>query len=225
MSSEAQYQNPVVAPPSAAAILRDDTNTAKYDDDVFVLVEKLLRQDQQSKHYQGLLELRINSDSVAYQKLHVYCERSLSGMQHQKSQLEASLRHATETCQALSQSLHLERDKVRGLESRLNELYPAVNSWLQRLSQYKQESGCVGDEGTMERFLLENQRQRELINCLQSLLHAREQAVQDLQATLDQLSQQPLKGNAGQGGLFRSSVCSSEESNVEIITDTPSTKG
>lgn len=188
------------------------------------MVEKLLRQEQQSKHYQGCLESRINSDSVAYQKLHVYCEKSLSGMQHQKSQLEMSLRHATETCQALTQSLHLERDKVRGLESRLNELYPAIDSWLQRLNQDKQGSGCVDVKGTMEPFLLENQRQRELINCLQTLLHVREQTVHDLQATLDQLSQRLPKGNTGQGGLFRSSVCSSEESNVEIITDAPSTR-
>jgi predicted nucleic acid-binding Zn-ribbon protein len=181
-----------------------------------------LRQEQQSKLYQGRLELRINSDSVAYQKLHLYCERSISGMQHQKSQLEFSLRHATETCQALSQSLHLERDKVRELESRLNEVYPNIHSWLHRLDQEKQRSGCADD--TMERLLLENQRQRDLINCLQSMLHAREQTVQDLQSTLDHLSQRLPQENAGQGGLFRSSVCSSEESNVEIITDTPSTK-
>lgn len=181
-------------------------------------------QEQQSKHYQGQLEFRINSDSVAYQKLHVYCERSLSGMQYQKSQLELSLRHATETCQALSQSLQLEREKVRGLESRLNDLYPAIDSWLQRWNQDKQGSGCVDDKGIMEHFLLENRCQRELINCLQSLLHAREQTVHDLQDTLDQLSQRLPIGNAGQGGLFRSSVCSSEESNIEIITDTPSTR-
>jgi hypothetical protein len=188
------------------------------------LVEKLLRQEQQSKHYQGLLESRINSDSAAYQKLHVNYERSLSGMHHQKSQLEVLLRHTTETCQALSQSLQLERDKVRGLESRLNDLYPAVDSWVQRLNQDRQESGGVDDKETMEHFLLENQRQRELINYLQSLVHTREQAVQHLQATLDQSSQRSPKGSTGQGGLFRSSVCSSEESSIEIITGTSSTK-
>jgi chromosome segregation ATPase len=188
------------------------------------LVERLLRQEQQSKLYQGRLELRINSDSMEYQKLHLNCERSLSGMHHQKLQLEFSLRHATETCQALSKSLQMEREKVRELEARLNELYPDIDAWLQRWAQEKHESGCVDDKETMNRLLLDNQRQRELISCLQSILHGREQTVQDLQATLNQLSQGLRKGNTGQGGLFRSSVCSSEESNVEIITETPSTK-
>jgi predicted nucleic acid-binding Zn-ribbon protein len=142
-------------------------------------------------------------------------------MQHQKSQLEVSLRHATETCQALSQSLHLERDKVRELESRLNEVYPNIDSWLHRLNQEKQNSRSADDKETMDRLLLENHRQRESINCLQSILHAREQTVQDLQSTLDQLSQRLPKEN---GGLFRSSVRSSEEPNVKIITNTPSTK-
>lgn len=183
-----------------------------------------MRQEQQSKLYQGRLELRINTDSVAYQKLHLYCERSISGMQHQKSQLEFSLRHATETCQALSQSLHLERDKVRELESRLNELYPELDSWLQRLNQEKHMSGCANDKETMERLLLENQRQRELIYYLQSILQTREQTVQDLRSTLDQSSQRLPEENTSQSGLFRSSVCSSEESEVEIITDAPLTR-
>lgn len=145
-------------------------------------------------------------------------------MQHQKSQLEFSLRHATETCQALSQSLHLERDKVRELESRLNELYPELDSWLQRLNQEKHMSGCAYDKETMERLLLENQRQRELIYYLQSILQAREQTVQDLRSTLDQLSHRLPEENTSRSGLFRSSVCSSEESEVEIITDAPSTR-
>lgn len=139
--------------------------------------------------------------------------------QHQKSQLECSLRTATEACEALSQNLHMERDKVRELESRVNELYPAIDSWVQQLNANKQQLSCVHDEGTMERILLENQRHRELIDCLQSALNTREQSVQNLQCTLDQLSQPLHEGSSNEGGFFGSSVCSSEESNVEIITD------
>ncbi|KAJ5302302.1 hypothetical protein N7508_007165 [Penicillium antarcticum] len=228
MPYEAQYQNSE-AVPSATTILQDNANTARYKCDIFFLVEKLLHQEQQSKYYQGRLEFRIHTDSVTYQKLHAYCmmlERSVSGSQHQRSQLEVSLRHATETCQVMSQSVRLEMDKVRELESRLNGLYPSVDSWLERLDKSRQKSESVDDRGTLEHLLSENQRQRESIDCLQSILHTREQTVQDLQATLDQLTQQLPQENTGEDGVFGShgpAVRSSEESSAEIITETPFT--
>lgn len=150
-----------------------------------------------------------------------------SGMQLEKAQFEASLRHAAEACHALAQDLCLERKKVQELESRLRELYPTINSWFQRLTPEGQKTAGFNEKEKMEHLLSENQHQRELIACLQSTLHSREQTVQDLKATLDQVVQELPSGKTCEDGMDtvaseRPSLCSSEGSCVEIITEKPS---
>lgn len=154
----------------------------------------------------------------------------LSGVEYQKSQLEASLRHAAEACQVMSRELGFERNKVQELESRLNDLYPTIESLLQRLSSDEQRSGYLNENGTVERLVEENQRQRELISWLQSTLQTRERTVQELKVTLDQVAQELLPGISCQDERERLTVeeptysSSEEESCVEIITEKPSSR-
>jgi small-conductance mechanosensitive channel len=143
-------------------------------------------------------------------------------MQHPKSQLEASVHHAGDACQAMFRDLGLERSKVQELESRLKELYPAISLLLllQRLTPDGQQTGCVDEECRRMSCQLyeENQHQQELIGCLQSTLHTHEQTVQELKAT----PAQTTRSEPDHFNNERPSVSSSEGSCVHIITEKPS---
>ncbi|KAJ5084792.1 hypothetical protein NUU61_009371 [Penicillium alfredii] len=197
---------------------------------ILVLLENLLRQEQQSKLYQGRLETRVYSDSVGYQKLRNHCiqlEKMVYGLEHHKSQQEATLRYTADVCQAISRDLALERNKVQELESRFNDVYPAIDKLLQRLTQDQNPPGSQDGMWTIQQLQHENLRQRELIACLQSTLQAREEMVQELQVALEQLTRELHRGNSNLNkpddltSNGTPSGCSDEESSVEIITKRP----
>lgn len=178
------------------------------------------------------MEAILYGESAAHQKLRGYCiqlQRVVSELQNQKSQLEASVRHATDCCHAISRDLGLERNKVQELESRLNELYPAINTLLLRLSPGGPNTGCIDEEciKTCCQLFQENQYQQEWISRLQSTLHSRERTVQELTALL---GQQVKQGNPPTMALglqadhnnAERSVSSSGSSSVDIITENPS---
>ncbi|KAJ5456070.1 uncharacterized protein N7458_004334 [Penicillium daleae] len=230
MSFLTQLQGFEPAPPSGSANHQDDTNTPIYEQNTFFLIEKLLRQEQLSKYYQGQLESKLYNDSAEYQKLRAHClqlERVVSGVQQQKSHLEASLAHTAEACRVMARDLGLERTKVQELETRLNELYPAIDSLLQILTPEENKAG-LQDKAANGHLLLENQQQQELIAYLQSTLHDREQAVKELRISLDQAIQELRAGDPSQFELGNYTVDgesngeSSEGSCVEIITEKPS---
>ena len=151
----------------------------------------------------------------------------VSGVEYQRSQLDSSLRHTTEACQAMSRELGFERGKVQELESRLNDLYPTIDSLLQRLPSDEERLDSFNEKRTIDSLLHESQQQRELISWLQSSLQARERTVQQLKVTLDQVAQELPSGISNQDEPDKLSIeepaaSSSEESCVEIITEKPS---
>ncbi|KAJ5152444.1 hypothetical protein N7492_009724 [Penicillium capsulatum] len=204
------------APPCKDEAYQNHTNTFKYDRGTFGFIEELLRQEQRSKHYQEQLESRIYADSAEYQRARAYSlqlQRTVSGVQYHKSQLEASLAYMTEACRATSRDLALQRTKVQELESRLNELYPNMDLLLQKLSQEAHKARCPNGEAANGHLLLEIQRQQELIISLQSTLDKRERAIQELQsATLNQ-------DDLNQSTIDEINDGSSDASSVAIITE------
>lgn len=121
-------------------------------------------------------------------------------MRYQRWELEMSLRYAKEACQAFTECLQSERDKIQELESHLNKLYLAIDSW--RLSQDKQKSGCFDDEGTIERLLLNKQPRQKFINTSKDVLCTDEQSIQGIYAYIDRMFQKVHKRKIGQGELF-----------------------
>lgn len=193
--------------------------------DTLPLIEELLRQEQRSRHYQERLQSQIYAVSTDYQKVRAYClqlQRMVSGEQHHKSQLEASLAYMLEACRVMARDLELERTRVQALESCLNDLYPKVDSLLQELDNYKTESLSNEVNGHL---LLENQQQQTLVTSLESKLYAHEQVIQELKASLGNTLQ---SGRHSQGELGQSTIeeaegqddgSSSEGSCIEIITE------
>lgn len=147
------------------------------------------------------------------------------GLQHQKSELEASLAHMAEACRIMARDLGLEKAKAQELESRLTELYPSIDSLLQKLTPAEHKAGHPNYEEVNGHLLLENQRQRELIMSLQSTLQAREEAMQGLRSTLDRTVQELRLTNHVQHEPDRfnpdETKDDSSESCLEIITEKP----
>ncbi|KAJ5783425.1 hypothetical protein N7516_007311 [Penicillium verrucosum] len=157
--------------------------TFNYQKRLYSLMDKLLRQEQESRRYHGHLESKINVDSSTYLKLRDYCvqvERKVSALEYIRSQQETSLRFAVESCQVMSNNLNLQRNKVNQLESRLIHLYPAIDEMLCSLN----DNDGTQKSQNMEQLLQENQRQRELNTYLQGALSAREEMLQDLKTSL-----------------------------------------
>lgn len=151
-------------------------------------MDKLLRQEQESRRYHGHLESKINVDSSTYLKLRDYCvqiERKVSALEYIRSQQEASLRFAVESCQVMSNNLNLQRNKAHQLESRLIDLYPAIDEMLHSLNEISSHHVSKNSQ-KIEQLLKENQHQRELNNYLQGALSAREEVLQDLKRFLAQ---------------------------------------
>ncbi|KAJ5639164.1 uncharacterized protein N7484_007026 [Penicillium longicatenatum] len=194
------------------------------EQNVLILVEKLLLQDQQAKYYQGQLESRIYSDNAAFQRLRVYCvqlEKMASSLESQKSLQETSFRSAAETCQLMARDLSLERARVQELESRLNDLYPTIETFLKG-STVGQSRHCETE--VMRELQQENYYQRELITCLQSALQAREETVEELKLSLKE-TLQAIQGGSGDNTPRQPKVdetySSDEDGSVEIITNRP----
>lgn len=146
-------------------------------------MDTLLRQEQESRRYHGHLESKINVDSSTYLKLRDYCvqvERKVSALEYTRSQQEASLRFAVESCQVMSNNLSLQRNKANQLESRLIHLYPAIDKMLSSLNG----NDASLNSQKIEQLLQENQHQRELNTYLQGALSAREEMLQDLKSSL-----------------------------------------
>lgn len=146
-------------------------------------MDKLLRQEQESRRYHGHLESKINVDSSTYLKLRDYCvqiERKVSALEYIRSQQETSLRFAVESCQVMSNNLNLQRNKANQLESRLIHLYPAIDEMLCSLN----DNDGTQKSQNIEQLLQENQHQRELNTYLQGALSAREEMLQDLKTSL-----------------------------------------
>lgn len=149
----------------------------------------------------------------------------VSGEQHHKSQLEASLAYMLEACRVMARDLGLERTRVQALESCLNDLYPKVDSLLQELANYKTESLSNEVNGHL---LLENQQQQTLITSLEAKLHAREQVIQELKASLRITTQELQSGKHSQRELDQSTIEEAEDQDdgsswegscIEIITE------
>jgi chromosome segregation ATPase len=108
----------------------------------------------------------------------------VAGLEYAKSQHEASLRLAAETCQAMSNDLLLERGRVQELEARLADLYPSIESMLHCLNQSLMHHVSQESTRSLQQLQEENQRQREQLIQLQATLHIREEMVQELRTTL-----------------------------------------
>jgi hypothetical protein len=158
------------------------------ESNVFALLEKLLRQEQASRYHQGRLEARIYSDSAAYQRLschYIQVEKKVAGLEYTRLQHEASLRLAAETCQTMSNDLHVERAKlVLELESRLADLYPSIEVVLNCLKQSSAHHVPQESMRQIQQLQEENRRQRDDLIQLQATLHIREEVVKDLRTTL-----------------------------------------
>ncbi|KAJ5741596.1 hypothetical protein N7533_011005 [Penicillium manginii] len=198
-----------------------DTVTAKQSHSIFPFIEGLLRQEQRSKRYQGQLESRISADSAEYQRSRAYSfqlQRTVHELQHHKAQLEISLAHTADACRVIARDLGLERARVQELDSRLTEVYPSIDLLLQRLAPADNMSPQKED-GLNGHFLLENQRQQEVIASLQSMLQAREEAIKELKYKLEQVRQETsLVGLVDPENLKDEF---SEDSCLEIITQSP----
>ncbi|KAJ6115287.1 hypothetical protein N7486_001065 [Penicillium sp. IBT 16267x] len=226
MSFQAQGQD-LEAPQSANSDHQGQENVFKYDNSPFALIDKLLRQEQQSNHYQGQLESRIYSDAAEYHKLRAHCqqlEKLVIGTQHQRSQLESSVSYTTEACRVAYQNLEMEKNKVQQLESRLNDLQPGVISLLQKLGEQEINNRQLNGKERDTEIVLENQYQRDLITHLQSTLYVRDQMLEELKEALDRVvsEQQPATVDKAEEEIIASELddCSSEGSgsDIEIVT-------
>ncbi|KAJ5475411.1 hypothetical protein N7539_007698 [Penicillium diatomitis] len=191
------------------------------------IVEKLLRQEEESKRYQTTLETRIYDDSLAYQRLQAYCskiERAMAGIQYQKSQVDFSLAHTAETCRTLAYDLSTERTKTRNLASQLQQLYPAIDAWVND-SLLKLPTTESAHSVDVEHLVAQNQQQKNLIQKLQNEAKAREDAIDQLKETLKHTEEELYVANCLQQ-LGSSDVEPMEEidspfsaqSSVDIVT-------
>lgn len=206
-------------------------STQAVDDDqnIYTCIEALLRQEQQSKHYQDQLEFKINSDVVEFQRSRAHTlqlQRVVCGLQYQRSQLETSLAHMAEACRVMARDLGFEKEKVQELESRLAQVHPSIEYLLQHLAPGERERERVNDEAVNGHLLLENQNQRELISSLESILREREEAIRELKSRPQEMTQELRLASFGQhhpGGLIPDDMTRgmSEQSSVEIITERP----
>ncbi|KAJ5660893.1 uncharacterized protein N7484_000265 [Penicillium longicatenatum] len=225
MSFQAQGQG-FDAPSSANSPVDQQIheNILKYDSSAYALIDRLLRQEQQSNHYQSQLESRIYSDAAEYHKLRAHSqqlERLVIAIQHQRSQLESSVTYTTEACRVACQNLELERNKVQQLESRLNDLQPGIASLLQKLGEQEANNKWPNGKEKDNGMALENQYQRELITHLQSTLYARDRTVEELKETLDRKvsEEQTANVNEAEEDITTNELhdCSSEGSCIEIV--------
>lgn len=221
-----QYNSQVVTPPlqytikgmcSSNKTFEQGNSNDEDKTNLFAVIERLLRQEQESKSYQVRLEARISGDSAAYHRLrghYIQMERMVSGFQQVKSQNEAALRWAGDACYSMARDLELERNKVRELETRLTELQPTIETVIRHLSG----TGSSLSSQEIKRLWNDNQRQRDLILCLQATLHAREQTVLQLKTTLEEMFGGLLDcedNHVSDGGT---TLASSDDGSVDIIT-------
>ncbi|KAJ5120840.1 uncharacterized protein N7515_010228 [Penicillium bovifimosum] len=176
------------ATPSMDSPAEGHVPTVNHEEFGFSLINKLLRQEQESRRYHGHLESKIDVDSSTYLKLRDYClqiERKVTALEYIRSQQEASLRFAVESCQIMSNNLNLQKNKANQLEARLIELYPAIDEMLHSLNEISSHHDFQNSQ-KIERLLEENRYQRELNDYLQGALSAREEVLQDLKKFLAQ---------------------------------------
>ncbi|KAJ5249294.1 hypothetical protein N7468_000745 [Penicillium chermesinum] len=195
-------------------------NQRKYDPgqcrDLIVIIEKLLRQAEESKSYQARLESRIAEDSAAYHGLRMHCiqiERVISQLNNSRSQHEASVKWANDACYVMVHDLALERRKVRDLETRLSGLKPTFDCLFSHLSN--------GDNARqIQELQAENAQQKDLIICLQETLKLKEQSLRELRVHFEEAS----------SGLFHYDQTTlarnrpSTPSSIDIVTDGPTIK-
>ncbi|CAG8902300.1 unnamed protein product [Penicillium egyptiacum] len=205
---------------SSGAVSHEYFTTAN----AFDLIEKLLYQDQASRHYQGRLESRIDRDAAAYQNLSTHCtqvERKVSGLEYEKSQYESSLRVAAETCQAISRDLSLERSKLLQLESRVANLHPSIDAMLHSLSTKNDPLSTGRYIQRFQQLQHDNECQRELITCLQTTIRDREKAIENLKAAIPEAPDFPVNKDAlvdGEEKLSDPTDLTDDESSIDIIT-------
>ena len=128
-----------------------------------------------------------------------------------------------ESCQVMSNNLNIQRNKANQLESRLIDLYPAIDEVLHSLNEvpsHHQHSQSV------ERLLKENQQQREMNTYLQGALSAREDMLQDLKKSLEEIfvgfsegEHNTDKPEQQQDGSMPSSYLTDDQLSVDTITD------
>ncbi|KAJ5883443.1 uncharacterized protein N7473_010329 [Penicillium subrubescens] len=214
--------------PSEEEARQKSTQAVDDDQNIFTCIEALLRQEQQSKHYQDQLEFKINSDVVEFQRSRAHTlqlQRVVCGLQYQRSQLETSLAHMAEACRVMARDLGFEKEKVQELESRLAQV-PSIEYLLQHLAPGERQREQVNGEGLNGHLLLENQHQRELISSLESIVREREEAIRELKSRPLEMMQELRLASFGQhhpGGLSPDEMSKgmSEQSSVEIITERP----
>lgn len=205
------------------ALIRNVSNNIKreswessFQRKTFVLIEKLLFQQKESRHYQARLEHRISDESAAHHRLRGYClqlERSISMYEHAKSQAEASLRCAANNCQTLGRDLEDERKKIQQMENIIN-LSPTVDELLRVLNH--------GGSGTQHDFALlhrENVGQREVIEHLQAAVKAHEEKAGAMRAALEEAST-ALSQTQQHGGFYNELIKDyDDDDSVTIITN------
>jgi hypothetical protein len=141
---------------------------------------------------------------------YIQAEKKVAGLEYARSQQEASLHLAAETCQTMSNDLLRERAKVLELEARLTDLYPSIEVVLNCLNQSPAHHVPQESMRQIQQLQDENQRLREQTIQLQASLHIREEVVQDLRATLAEAFLGFSTGNHSSGH--------SDISSVDIVT-------
>ncbi|CAI7597038.1 unnamed protein product [Penicillium manginii] len=211
-----EHQKDYASGPSAP-IFHDQRETyeSSFQRNTFLLVEKLLFQQKESRYYQARLEHRISDESAAHHRLRSYClqlERSISMYEHAKSQAEASLRCAASNCQTLGRDLEDERKKVQQMENVIH-LSPTVDELLRLLSH--------GGAGTQHDFALlhrETVGQREIIEHLQAALKAREETADAMGTALEEAS--TALSHTQHGDLYNEYIKDyDDDDSVTIITN------
>lgn len=139
------------------------------------------------------------------------------------AQYEASLRWAGDACHTMTRDLELERSKVRELESRLAELYPTVESLRGYLNSQRP------DLSKARELQRKNERQRDLIRCLQATLEVREESVTEMKAAMEAAAGSlfytgapEVKMEGISGGETSWRCQDDDESSIDIVTEASS---
>lgn len=112
---------------------------------------------------------------------------------------QVSLRSATESCQIISRDLALERIRVQDLEARLKELHPSIETLLQNI--HLDQPHVPDPEFSSQQQTI--QYQQELICSLQGIIRAREEMIEELGLSLDDVFEDALGDHGGQEAPHR----------------------
>lgn len=111
---------------------------------------------------------------------------------------------------------------MQQLESRLNDLQPAIASLLQKLREQEASNEKLNGKEQDNEMVLENQYLRESSTHLQSTLYARDRIIEELKEALARKvsEEQSADVNEAEEGITNNELndCSSEGSCIEIVT-------